>query len=151
MDAGRELGARTVLFHEAAAQRMGLNPTLGKCLDLLVRSGPLTAGQLAEVTGLTTGAITGIIDRLEETGYVRRVRDPHDRRRIFIEPVIEHINEHVGLFEPMVRAWQQMYADYTVDELILVRDFITRSAEVLTKVTRELRDSDTGVGVGAGR
>jgi DNA-binding MarR family transcriptional regulator len=144
MDAGRELGARTVLFHEAVAQQMGLTPTLGKCLDLLVRNGPLTAGQLADVTGLTTGAITGIIDRLEETGYVRRVRDPEDRRRVFIEPVMERINECADLFGPMVRAWQDMYADYTVDELVLVRDFIARSSEVLTRVTKLLRDTHDG-------
>ena len=69
---GRDLSTRTVFFHEAAAGRLGLGITDYKCMDFIQRATePLTAGQLAEVTGLTTGAITGVIDRLERGGFVR--------------------------------------------------------------------------------
>ncbi len=67
--AGRELSAATIMFHQAIADRLGLNPTDHKCLDLLASKGLMTAGELAEMTGLTTGAITGVIDRLEAAGF----------------------------------------------------------------------------------
>src|SRR5215813_7862986 len=82
----RQLSAATILFHQAVADRLGMNVTDHKCADILERHGPLTAGELAERTGLTTGAITGVIDRLEKTGFVRRAEDPGDRRRVIIEP-----------------------------------------------------------------
>src|SRR5687768_1898236 len=82
----RETSAFTVLFHTRLAERMGLSPTDEKCLDLAVRArGPITAGKIVELSGLSTGAVTGVIDRLERAGYVRRVRDPHDRRKVLVE------------------------------------------------------------------
>jgi DNA-binding MarR family transcriptional regulator len=63
-----------------------MGPNDLKCAELLVRSGPMTAGQLARATGLTTGAITGIVDRLEQAGWARRSADPGDRRRVIIHP-----------------------------------------------------------------
>ena len=64
------------MFHQAIADRLGLNVTDHKCIDLLLMKGPLTAGELAGMTGLTTGAITAVIDRLEKAGFVRREDDP---------------------------------------------------------------------------
>src|SRR5690349_23076125 len=82
---GRELSARTVLFHDAVASRIGLSATESKCLDIALRAnGPLTAGKLAEQTGLTTGAITGVLDRLERAGFIRREKDEADRRQVLI-------------------------------------------------------------------
>lgn len=95
LELGRELSARTLMFHAAIAERVGLSATEHKALDLLSRSGSLTAGQLAEVTGLTTGAITGLIDRLEKVGFVRRERDSSDRRKVVIHPVIEKIEQEI--------------------------------------------------------
>src|SRR4051812_25029573 len=83
----RQLSAATIMFHQAVADRLGLNVTDHKCVDLLQRNGPLTAGELAQHTGLTTGAITGVIDRLEKAGFVRRAEDANDRRRVIIEPI----------------------------------------------------------------
>ena len=74
--AGRRLSLATIMFHQAVADRLGLNPTDHKCIDLLASAGSTTAGELAEATGLTTGAITGVIDRLEAAGFVRREDDP---------------------------------------------------------------------------
>ena len=82
----REISTVTILFHQAIADRLGMNVTDHKCAGILARSGPITAGELARRTGLTTGAITGVIDRLEQAGFARRARDPGDRRRVIIEP-----------------------------------------------------------------
>src|SRR6266480_4633598 len=78
---GRELSTITVLFHSRVAEQMGLSGTDHKCLELVIQARePLTAGRIAQLSGLSTGAVTGVIDRLEQRGFVRRVRDPHDRR-----------------------------------------------------------------------
>ncbi len=82
----RELSTATILFHQAVADRLGMNVTDHKCAGILTQSGPITAGDLAVRTGLTTGAVTGVIDRLEKAGFVRRVRDGTDRRRVIVEP-----------------------------------------------------------------
>src|SRR6516225_8343013 len=78
LDQGRDVGTAAIMFHQAVADRLGLNPTDHKCLDLVHRAGGATAGDLAEWTGLTTGAITGLIDRLERAGFVRREDHPGD-------------------------------------------------------------------------
>src|SRR6266508_1520346 len=82
----REMSTETIMFHQAIANVLGLHITDHKCLDLIYRFGAMPAGRLAELTGLTTGAVTGIIDRLEKAGYVRRTDDPKDRRRTIVEP-----------------------------------------------------------------
>src|SRR5918997_6772224 len=79
---GSRLSTTTVLFHSAVADRLGVSATDVKCYTILRQTGPLTAGELAERVSLTTGAITGVIDRLERAGLVRRAADPHDRRRV---------------------------------------------------------------------
>src|SRR5262249_45506440 len=73
----------SVMFHAGVAEQLGLPAPDNKCLALAARGGqPMTAGRIAELSGLSTGAVTGVIDRLERAGYVRRVRDPHDRRKV---------------------------------------------------------------------
>ncbi|MEI0739782.1 MarR family transcriptional regulator [Paenibacillus sp. JTLBN-2024] len=72
----RQNSARAVMLHQLISEKLGLNATDHKCLDFLNRTGPVTAGQLAELTGLTTGAVTNVIDRLEQAGYVVRDKDP---------------------------------------------------------------------------
>src|SRR5437763_15469371 len=92
---GRQLSSATIMFHQAVADHFGLNPTDHKCMDLLFTKGPMTAGELADVTGLTTGAITGVIDRLEGDGFVRREDDPNDRRRVIVR-VVPRRQQEVG-------------------------------------------------------
>lgn len=133
----------TVMFHQAASQRMGLNPTDGKCLSVLRETGPITAGEMAEITGLTTGAITGVIDRLEKHGYVRRAVDPHDRRRVVIEPVANATNTE-GLreiFAPLAEATIDEFINrYNDEELATVLDFIQRGANLMKAQTARLRE-----------
>src|SRR5215472_7838801 len=87
-DLGRNASTRTVFLHQAIAQQVGLNATDTKAIDLILRgpSDGVTAGWLSEQTGLTTGAVTHILDRLERREFIERVRDTEDRRRVFVRP-----------------------------------------------------------------
>ena len=128
------------MFHHAVAERLGLNPSEHKAADMLLRYGPMTAGELAEETGLTTGAITGLVDRLEKTGYVRREPDTHDRRRVIVTPVYaEKCQQLSHVFEPLVKAMGDLMSHYTPQEAAAITDFCTKAAEVLKQETLRLR------------
>jgi DNA-binding MarR family transcriptional regulator len=135
----RRLSGETVFFHQGIAERLGLHPTDHKCLDLLTETGPITAGRLAELTGLTTGAITGVIDRQERAGFVRREDDPDDRRRVIIQPVPEREPEVSRLFESLARAMSELCDRYSEEELALILDFVLRSRAVLHEEAARLR------------
>jgi DNA-binding MarR family transcriptional regulator len=137
--AGRELSAATILFHQAIADRLGLNPTDHKCLDLLATKGLTTAGELAEMTSLTTGAITGVIDRLEAAGFVRREDDPNDRRRVILRVIPKGYREIGRLFESLSKAVNELSARYNDRELATILEFMTRSSQMLHEETRKLR------------
>jgi DNA-binding MarR family transcriptional regulator len=139
-DEFRQLSAATILFHQAVADRLGMNITDHKCADILSRTGPITAGELARRTGLTTGAITGVIDRLEKAGFARRAKDPGDRRRVIIEPVVKRMERVIGpLFESMARSAAELCAGYSTDELAVIRDFTVRARQMADEETRKLR------------
>ena len=93
----RRSSGQGVIFGQAVANRAGISSSDLECMDFLVMEGRVTAGRLAELTGLTTGAITGVVDRLEKAGLARRERDASDRRKVFIAPVPENIAK-VGRF-----------------------------------------------------
>lgn len=138
---GRQHSARVVMFHQAVAERLGLNATDLKSLDLArSASEPLTAGHLAELTGLTTGAITGVVDRLEAAGFVRRQRDAHDRRRVIIEPLPGREADVVQLFEPLGAAIAALCVRYTDEELALLINFLGQADQLMHEETERLRD-----------
>src|ERR1700684_2588622 len=113
----RRTGSLMQLVMQAAADRIGINATDPHCLHILSFSGQMTAGELARATGLTTASITGVADRLEEAGLVRRERDPADRRRVVIRLDLERARSAVHpVFLPMVQALQGLAARYTDDE-----------------------------------
>src|ERR1017187_72158 len=115
------------LVSQAAADRIGINATDLNCLNILSFSGHMTAGELARATGLTTASITGVADRLEEAGFVRRERDARDRRRVVIRLVLERaLSDIAPVFLPMIRALEQAAARYTDDELRLIVEFYGR-------------------------
>lgn len=133
----------TVMFHQAASMRMGLNPTDGKCLSVLRETGALTAGELAELIGLTTGAVTGVIDRLEQRGFVRRVADPHDRRRVIVEPIpgATHTPELAAIFGPLAQATHtEIIERYSDEELAVVVDFIEQATRLMKRQTARLHE-----------
>jgi DNA-binding MarR family transcriptional regulator len=140
----RQLSTATVLFHQAIADRLGMNVTDHKCLDILLWNGPITAGELAGRTGLTTGAITGVIDRLEKAGFARRAKDPGDRRRVIIEPIGKQIESAIyPLFESMGSASRELCEEYSTDELAVIRDFTMRARQMAAEETRKLREAET--------
>src|SRR3712207_6714532 len=130
---GFQLSNATVLFHAAIADRMGLSVTDLKSYSILRQTGPITAGELAERVGLTTGAITGVIDRLERAGLVQRARDPHDRRRIVLELLSNPEHEQLlnQLYAPLGRAIMELVMSYSEAERATIQDFIVRAVTVL--------------------
>lgn len=145
----REWSTWTVLFHSAVAQRLGLHTTDHKCLDILMRVGPVPAGYLAEVTGLTTGAITGVIDRLEKAGLVRREKDPADRRRVLVCVNTEEAMRRMGpVFASIPLKDAEMLSRYSDAELSLLRDFIVRTKELTRQAITDLQGKGSGDGGG---
>jgi DNA-binding MarR family transcriptional regulator len=134
----RDVSAHSVLYSQAVADRLGMNSTDLECLDHISR-GPLTAGRLAQLTGLTTGAITGIIDRLERAGLARRERDADDRRKILVTALPAVSLRVVPLFAPMERAAMAMLAKYGDDELALFLDFLTAARAAALSAMSRLR------------
>ena len=139
-----EHAAKTVLFQQAIADRLGLNTSDLMCLSILSDVEPLTAGQLAEATGLTTGSVTVMIDRLEKAGYARREKDPGDRRRVIVRPVRERIERDIApLYAALGTAWERALERYSTQELGVILDMLTRSVVLLQEQTGALRLSET--------
>ena len=138
---GQRLSTATVLFHSAVADRLRVNVTDLKCHSILTQTGPITAGELAQRTGLTTGAITGVIDRLEKAGLVRRAPDPNDRRRVVLELLSnpERQREVYQLYEPLGQAIVGLATSYSQAELATIIDFLTKATSVLEEETMKLR------------
>jgi DNA-binding MarR family transcriptional regulator len=97
---------------------------------VLVRVGPMAAGELADYTGLASASVTSLVDRLEERGFVRRVRDAHDRRRVIVEPILEREEEFAAHFGSFIEAAMAMLGDYSTEQLAVILDFLTKSANV---------------------
>jgi DNA-binding MarR family transcriptional regulator len=120
--------AQAILLSEAVAERLGLHPTDVECLEILGRHGAITPSRIAALTGLTTGAVTRLADRLERAGYVRRIPDPHDRRKVLIEPFVDRIGREIGpLYAALGAAMAGLYAGYSDAELALIRDYAARA------------------------
>src|ERR1700692_615155 len=128
-----------VIFGQTVANRAGISSSDLECLDFLNLEGRVTAGRLAEVTGLTTGAITGVVDRLEKAGLVRRERDADDRRKVFIRTVPENIVKIGRFYEHMQRAMLKVWETYSDAELRLLLRFATQGYETMLAATEELK------------
>jgi DNA-binding MarR family transcriptional regulator len=137
----REMSTETIMFHQAVADELGLHITDHKCLDLVHRFGAMPAGRLAELTGLTTGAVTGIIDRLEEAGYVRRANDPKDRRRTIVEPTRNKKLERKieAIFMPLHERMHKLLSSYSDSELAFLLDATTEFIEQTHEESKKLR------------
>lgn len=140
---GREMSGLTVLFHSRIAEQMGVSVTDHKCLDIAMRAeGPLTAGQIARLSGLSTGAVTGVIDRLERRGFVRRVRDPHDRRKVLVELSEIDDAKYAHLFDEVVACVRDVLLGFTQEQRAIIERFQGALIERFREVAfAELRDS----------
>jgi DNA-binding MarR family transcriptional regulator len=133
--------ASYVLFNQAVADRVGIHPTDLQCLSLLtIEPGPFTTGQIAELTGLTSGSATRLVDRLVKAGYVRRKPDPTDRRRVLVIPVLPAIRKVGAVWNSLGPAWSEMFADYTDDELALLIRHMRRTTELSRRQIERLRN-----------
>jgi DNA-binding MarR family transcriptional regulator len=138
-NAMRKASAQGTMFAKAVADRAGISSSDMDCMDFLNIEGRMTAGRLAELTGLTTGAITGVIDRLEKAGFVRRERDESDRRKVYIAPVAERVAELARPFELMQRAMHKLSDGYSDAELKLLLRYATESYHSILGATNELK------------
>jgi DNA-binding MarR family transcriptional regulator len=138
----RSFTNQVTFYSEAVAATVGLHPTDLDCLSVIDMAGSLTAGRLADVTGLSTGAVTGVIDRLERAGFVRREADPTDRRRVVVQPVPEALGSIGAAFVPMITATSAMASRYDDSELATITDYVTRSTPMLREETLRLRAGD---------
>lgn len=137
-DWGRRLSTAVVLYHEALGQQLGLRGVDHRALTLVHEHAPLTAGGLAQLTGLTPGAVTGLVDRLERAGHVRRVPDRNDRRRILIEPVGDGPAGLGPAFAELGAAMGQVMRRYDEQQLAAITDWVRATIEVLQEQTRRL-------------
>jgi len=138
-NAMRRSSAQGVIFGQTVANVAGISGSDLECLDFLNLEGRVTAGRLAEVTGLTTGAITGVVDRLEKAGLVRRERDESDRRKVFIATVPENIARIGRFYEPVQRGMQEVCASYSDSELRLLLRFANQGYATMLAATEELK------------
>jgi len=135
----RKSSAQGAMFAKAVAEHVGISSSDMDCMDFLNMEGRMTAGRLAELTGLTTGAITGVIDRMEKAGFVRRERDESDRRKVFIALVPERLAEIGVLYELLQRAMHKQTDAYTDAELKLILRYAADSYRSMLDATNQLK------------
>jgi DNA-binding MarR family transcriptional regulator len=134
-EAMRDVSGQGVLYSQAVAAKLGINSTDLECFDHLVLRGPLTAGALAQATGLTSGAITGVVDRLERAGFARRERGLQDRRQVLVHAETGALDRFAPLYAPMAAAAGRALAGYSPEQLAFLLDFLRRTqAEALIAI-----------------
>ncbi len=120
MRAGRETSRLSMVFRNAIAERLGLTVSDLECLDFLADAGSATAGQVAERTNLTTGAVTSMLRRLQQAGYVTAERDPADRRRVIVTLRPERVAELEQPYERFAEGAERLIEGYSVEEVMLL-------------------------------
>jgi DNA-binding MarR family transcriptional regulator len=145
----RRHSTAVVLFHHAVAERLGLGPTDHKCLDLLRERGAMAGTDLSAITGLTSGAITGVVARLERAGYLRREPDPHDGRKQILRLALEraHIQD---VIDPLRKDVAALLENFDAHQLTAIAEFLTRTTDLVYRHAALLR-AETISGVGRTR
>ncbi|MEU1674570.1 MarR family transcriptional regulator [Streptomyces roseifaciens] len=132
--------AAYALFNQAVADHLGLHPTDVQCLSLLTAEPePLTVRQIADLTGLTTGSATRLVDRLERGGYVARTPDSQDRRRVLVTPVPERIARVTAVWDDLAPAWHALLDSHTEDELEVITRHMRKAQDLSHAQMRHLR------------
>lgn len=145
----RQFTGLAASFFRAAAARLGMTVTDLQVMDVLESTGPSTAGQLADLTGLTTGAITGMLNRLEEAGLVRRERDPNDGRRVIVRLVTGKDERHKvdPIFASLGKAWDELASDYDDEQIAFLQEFLRRSNALSRKEIMRLQEAPSSEGI----
>jgi len=143
-DPGRELATAVIMFHEALAKKAGLTAAESRCIGILGQREVLTAGELARATGLTTGAITGIVDRLQKAGWLRREVNPDDRRSVLIRALPNPKAEAVLMpgYARLREAMGAHIAAFSPDELAVIDRYLRGAIDTLRRLTDELREGE---------
>ena len=144
----RQFTGLAASFFRAAAARLGMTVTDMQVMDILESTGPTTAGQLADLTGLTTGAITGMLNRLEEAGLVRRERDPNDGRRVIVrlERGKDEMHKIGPIFDSLGKAWDELASDYDDEQIAFLLEFLKRSNAMSRKEIMRLQEAPSSEG-----
>lgn len=142
----RGLGSRTVLYQQSVAASLGLYNNDFLSIDILHEKGPVTAGELSRLTGLTTGSVTSLIDRLEKSGFVRREHDPNDRRKVIIVPIYEDKEEISKTYLQLHAAMVELASSYSDEQLELINQFLNKAGTVLEEQIQQLhiKNKDKG-------
>ncbi len=136
----RRHSTATVLFHHAVAERVGLGPSDHKCLDLVCERGAMTASELAALSGLTTGAITGVVSRLERAGFVAREPDPHDGRKQILTVTEEAVRRLDEVFAGWATATTEALVEgFDDDQLATIAEFLRRATDLTLRRTAQMR------------
>jgi DNA-binding MarR family transcriptional regulator len=131
-------------FDEIASEILGLNRTDMRVIDIVTRKGRAAAGEVAKEAALTTGGVTAVVDRLEKAGYLRRVRDPDDRRRVWLEPTRTLYERSEPIWGPMAELWQSRARHLSREQLEFILDFLAEGNEMMSEQidrVQALRDS----------
>jgi DNA-binding MarR family transcriptional regulator len=138
----RANGNQDNAFDNLAAELLGVSRGDLDCLNIIERRGGVTAGELAKESGLTTGAVTGVIDRLERAGYARRTSDQADRRKVVIEVTPEFYERAERIWGPMAREWRELISRrFTSEQLDLIADFLQTTTEIGRRHMNRLGES----------
>ena len=138
----RVSGNQDNTFDNLAAGRLGVNETDLHCLNIIENSGGLSAGELAAQAGLTNGAVTGVLDRLERAGFAMRVADPADRRRVNVEVTPAFYEQANRIWGPMAADWQSTISRrFTTEELERIADFLHTTVEIGRRQLERLRET----------
>src|SRR4051794_4226025 len=131
-------------FDDEVGRSLDLNPSDLRCLDWLTE-GPLTAGELAAATGLSNAAMTSLIDRLERRGFVARVRDSVDRRRVLVELTTEGGAKLARFYGPLAEEGGALLAGFSDEDLARVREFVVEATSVIDRHRERIRNARTDV------
>jgi DNA-binding MarR family transcriptional regulator len=144
----RQFTGLAASIFRAAAARLGMTVTDMQVMDILESTGPSTAGQLADLTGLTTGAVTGMLNRLEEAGLVRRERDPSDGRRVIVQLARgkDEIHKIGAIFDSLGNAWDELSSDYDDEQMAFLLEFLKRSNALSRKEISRLQEAPSSEG-----
>jgi DNA-binding MarR family transcriptional regulator len=138
-DANRANQVAVDKMDEAGGRALGINRTDSRCIDIVHRAGRISAGRLAEEAGLTSGALTAVVDRLERKGYLRRVPDPEDRRRVLVEVTELLERRAMELWGVMAERGTPLLARFSTAELQAVLRFLRLSTELNERRAAEIR------------
>lgn len=138
---GEAQATATALFQQTAAATYGLGITEMRALSILMREGPCTAGQLASGLHLTSGAVTGVVDRLVRRGFARRGADEHDRRRVVVEADLAAMAAGENVYRSIGDAFAALHARYTTEQLEFLAGYLAASIDIVQRETANLKSS----------